>query len=85
MKQTLVTLEWSCGLAIGPPEWQGVDSFECPECDEEGKLVVELEELEIDDGEINSAPQIHCTACHQPMEDSSHYKIGKVSNVETAE
>ena len=58
---------WYCGLAIGPPQWQGTDSYECPECQGEGEIAVPDEDVEVDDGMLYTFPDVWCTACGQHL------------------
>lgn len=56
---------WSCRLAIGPPQWMGMDAYECPECDGEGEIAVPDNEVETDDGFVCTFPDVWCTSCGQ--------------------
>ena len=62
-----VEIEWACGLAIGQPYWQNVDTYESDECPGEGTVWAEREEWE------SGHFRCHCDRCGQFMEDDSHY------------
>ena len=72
--QVLITVNWSCGMAIGGPRWIGTEAYECPECPGEGAFVVAEEEVELE-GDEYRGPHTTCTLCHQDLEDWSHYSI----------
>jgi hypothetical protein len=65
-----VQVEWSCGLAVGPPCWQGTEIYESDECPGEGTAYVERDELD-------DKAMFHCDCCGQFMEDSNHYEVKK--------
>jgi len=64
-----VKVEWSCGLAVGQPYWQNVDTYESDECPGGGTTWVEREDWEA------GAHHFQCDRCGQPLEDESHYEV----------
>jgi len=76
----IVTLAWSCELAVGPPQWQGTDSYECPECPGEGEVALPFDDLEFDPP-LGDPPAeligvdfpVYCTACGQELEELHHF------------
>jgi predicted RNA-binding Zn-ribbon protein involved in translation (DUF1610 family) len=67
----IVTLDWSCGLAIGPPRWEGTESYECPECPGEGQIALPWDEIMWDeeggfDG-FDGFGEVYCTSCGQGL------------------
>lgn len=76
----VVTLKWYCGLAIGPPQWQGTDSYECPECPGEGEIAMPFWDLEFDPPVedppaelIGVSMSVYCTSCGQELEELDHF------------
>lgn len=55
-----VAVHWTCGLAIGPPEWVGTDAYMSPECPGEGMFYAEMEWL--------LPVEMSCTECGQALE-----------------
>jgi len=63
-----VQVKWYCGLAVGPPYWQGTEIYESDECDGSGVFYVEREDF--DEGAFGMT----CDACGQELEEHDHYE-----------
>jgi hypothetical protein len=64
----------SCGCCIGPPQWYGTDTFECPECSWEQVVAIPEEEWE-DAGGSEFGLGCYCLSCAQLLEDPCHYEV----------
>jgi hypothetical protein len=62
-----VEVKWYCGLAVGPPYWQGTEIYESDECSAEGVMYVEREDFE--EGSFG----LTCPVCGQELEEPDHF------------
>lgn len=61
----------TCELCIGPPQWQGTESYECPECSWEEIVAIPQEDWEDCGGNLST----FCLKCGQHLEDDCHYEL----------